>query len=151
MDDSTFGVGSESRLTEWHHRLTRAADCRCFAVCRLVVRVAALAETLGISQPNATYKVNNLAAKGYVNRHTPEDDRRERRRVEFYPSGVCFSYGEERGRENLLRQEPYPEELSRLNEGGVVCHAIPSATFFHAWSQSGELPDGFQGMFGAFF
>lgn len=79
------------------------------------------------------------------------DDRRERRRVEFYPSGVCFSYGEERGRENLLRQEPYPEDLSRLNEGGVVCHAIPSATFFHAWSQSGELPDGFQAMFGAFF
>lgn len=79
------------------------------------------------------------------------DDRRERRRVEFYPSGVCFSYGEERGRETLLRQEPYPEDPSCLSEGGVVCHAIPSATFFHAWNQSGELPDGFQAMFGAFF
>ena len=79
------------------------------------------------------------------------DDRRERRRVECYPSGGCYSYGQERGRENLLRQEPYPEDPNCLSEGGVVCHAIPSATFFHAWNQSGELPDGFQGMFGAFF
>ena len=30
--------------------------------------ITKLAETLGISQPNATYKVNNLAAKGYVMR-----------------------------------------------------------------------------------
>ena len=32
---------------------------------------------LGISQPNATYKVNNLMAKGYVLKRTSESDRRE--------------------------------------------------------------------------
>lgn len=32
---------------------------------------------LGISQPNATYKVNNLIAKGYVKKSTSETDRRE--------------------------------------------------------------------------
>ena len=79
------------------------------------------------------------------------DDRRERKRVEFYAGGVCFSYGEERGREQLLRQEPYTQDLSLLSENGAVWHSIPSATFYHAWSQSGELPDGFQAMFGAFF
>ena len=39
--------------------------------------VTQLADTLGISQPNATYKVNNLVAKGYVSKSTSEDDRRE--------------------------------------------------------------------------
>ncbi len=35
------------------------------------------ADTIGISQPNATYKVNNLAAKGYVEKMISESDRRE--------------------------------------------------------------------------
>ena len=39
--------------------------------------ITQLAETLGISQPNATYKVNNLAAKGYVEKAVSEGDRRE--------------------------------------------------------------------------
>ena len=39
--------------------------------------VSTFAEVLGISQPNATYKVNNLAAKGYVARTVSEEDRRE--------------------------------------------------------------------------
>lgn len=39
--------------------------------------VSAFAETLGISQPNATYKINNLAAKGYAMRTASEEDRRE--------------------------------------------------------------------------
>ena len=38
-----------------------------------------LAETLGISQSNASYKVNNLTAKGYIRRVEPGDDRRESR------------------------------------------------------------------------
>ena len=36
-----------------------------------------LAECLGLSQPNATYKVNNLIAKGYVIKTASEADRRE--------------------------------------------------------------------------
>jgi DNA-binding MarR family transcriptional regulator len=39
--------------------------------------VSTFAEVLGISQPNATYKINNLAAKGYVTRTASDEDRRE--------------------------------------------------------------------------
>ncbi len=39
--------------------------------------VSAFAETLGISQPNATYKINNLVTKGYAVRTGSEGDRRE--------------------------------------------------------------------------
>ena len=39
--------------------------------------VSTFAEVLGISQPNATYKINNLAAKGYVTRTYSDEDRRE--------------------------------------------------------------------------
>ena len=39
--------------------------------------ITRLAECLGISQPNATYKVNNLAAKGYITKSPGADDRRE--------------------------------------------------------------------------
>ena len=39
--------------------------------------ITQLADTLGISQPNATYKVNNLVAKGYVVKTVSEDDKRE--------------------------------------------------------------------------
>ncbi len=35
------------------------------------------AETIGISQPNATYKVNQLTAKGYLEKHVQAHDRRE--------------------------------------------------------------------------
>ena len=41
--------------------------------------VSTFAEVLGISQPNATYKINNLAAKGYVTRAASDSDRRETR------------------------------------------------------------------------
>lgn len=39
--------------------------------------VSAFADTLGISQPNATYKINNLASKGYAVRTASDEDRRE--------------------------------------------------------------------------
>ncbi len=39
--------------------------------------ITQLAETLGISQPNATYKVNNLVAKGYVAKTVSDGDKRE--------------------------------------------------------------------------
>ena len=39
--------------------------------------VSQFAETIGISQPNATYKVNNLVAKGYVCKTASEEDKRE--------------------------------------------------------------------------
>ena len=39
--------------------------------------ITQLADTLGISQPNATYKVNNLVTKGYACKTVSEDDKRE--------------------------------------------------------------------------
>ena len=39
--------------------------------------VSSFAELLGISQPNATYKINNLESKGYAVRSSSEGDRRE--------------------------------------------------------------------------
>ena len=39
--------------------------------------VSAFADTLGISQPNATYKINNLVSKGYAVRGGSDADRRE--------------------------------------------------------------------------
>ncbi len=39
--------------------------------------VSAFADTLGISQPNATYKINNLVSKGYAQRSGSDADRRE--------------------------------------------------------------------------
>ncbi len=39
--------------------------------------VSTFAEVLGVSQPNATYKINNLETKGYVTRSTSDSDRRE--------------------------------------------------------------------------
>lgn len=39
------------------------------------------ADFIGISQPNATYKVNALVSKGYITRAAGENDRRECRLV----------------------------------------------------------------------
>lgn len=36
-------------------------------------------DCLGISQPNATYKINNLIAKGYIEKLPSEGDKRETR------------------------------------------------------------------------
>lgn len=39
--------------------------------------VSTFADILGVSQPNATYKINNLETKGYVTRSPSDSDRRE--------------------------------------------------------------------------
>lgn len=39
--------------------------------------ISEFAEYLGISQPNATYKANNLAAKGYITKSVSPEDKRE--------------------------------------------------------------------------
>lgn len=54
-----------------------------------VPTIRSFAEVLGVSQPNATYKINNLAAKGYVTRTVPEEDRRE---VRVSVADRFFSY-----------------------------------------------------------
>lgn len=96
-----------------------------------------------------------------IERYNPEDDdpiqvfaelgedRREVRRLEFYSHGISFSYGRERGRDEALDPNPYPEDLSVLVEGqDAEAKEISAATFDAAWAQSGELPDGFLGIMG---
>ena len=54
-----------------------------------------------------------------------DSQRRETRRVEFYPSGMCFAYGGDMGQDR----------------------AIPRQLFIEVWNQAQERPDGFMGMF----
>ena len=53
------------------------------------------AQYLGISQPNATYKINNLVAKGYVEKVPSPGDRRE---IRLQPAEKLRKYMERRGR-----------------------------------------------------
>ena len=75
-----------------------------------------LAETLGISQPNATYKVNNLAAKGYVMRLPSSGDKRETRVCvsdRFYKYYGDLDHFADRAVE-ALQAEYTPEELELM-------------------------------------
>ena len=76
--------------------------------------VSAFADVLGISQPNATYKINNLASKGYAVRSVSDADRREcrvsvgDRFFSYYNTDYPFIA---RGIESLA-QSYSPEELA---------------------------------------
>ena len=54
-----------------------------------------------------------------------DSGRREVRRVEFYPNGLCFAYGGDYGREEALSPAPYPEDLRTLNRPGEVTATPP--------------------------
>lgn len=78
--------------------------------------VSSFAEVLGVSQPNATYKINNLEAKGYVSRTASDADRREcrvsvaDRYHTYYDTNYPFiTQGLEK-----LQAEYSPEELALL-------------------------------------
>ena len=76
--------------------------------------VTQLAEALGITQPNATYKVNNLVAKGYVVKTSSEEDRRECR---LQLSEKFYRYYQESTRfvedtVTALEKSHTPEELA---------------------------------------
>ena len=80
--------------------------------------VSTFAEVLGISQPNATYKINNLAAKGYVSRSVSDEDRREcrvsvgDRFFSYYDTDYPFiAQGVDK-----LRDECTPEELQKFEQ-----------------------------------
>ena len=75
--------------------------------------ISQFAATIGISQPNATYKVNQLAAKGYVAKHVPERDRREIvLEVSEKFSAYCNENEEELKKQAAaLREQFAPEEL----------------------------------------
>ena len=80
--------------------------------------VSTFADVLGISQPNATYKINNLAAKGYVSRSISDEDRREcrvsvgDRFFSYYNTDYPFlAQGVEK-----LKDEYSPEELAKFEQ-----------------------------------
>lgn len=80
--------------------------------------ISAFADTLGISQPNATYKINSLASKGYVSRSASDVDRREchvsveDRFYEYYDTSYPFI----RDGVEKLAQKYTPEELALLEK-----------------------------------
>lgn len=76
------------------------------------------AECLGLSQPNATYKVNNLMAKGYVIKTASETDRRECR---LCVTEKFYSYYETQNdfimpAVSKLEEEFLPEELDTFEK-----------------------------------
>ena len=58
--------------------------------------ISQFADSLGVSQPNATYKANNLQGKGYIDKAVSEDDKRECRLsvsdkfFEYFDTGCRF-------------------------------------------------------------
>ena len=76
-----------------------------------------------------------------------DSQRRETRRVEFYPSGMCFAYGGDMGQDEVLDPAPFPEDLRTLNRPGEVeVRAIPRQLFIEVWNQAQERPDGFMAL-----
>ena len=79
--------------------------------------ITQLAETLGISQPNATYKVNNLVNKGYVIKTVSEDDKREchlsvsDRFYKYYGNSTDFI----QEAAAVLEKQYSPEELAQFS------------------------------------
>ena len=79
--------------------------------------ITQLAETLGISQPNATYKVNNLVNKGYVIKTVSEDDKREchlsvsDRFYKYYGNSTDFI----QEAAQVLEKQYSPEELAQFS------------------------------------
>ena len=78
--------------------------------------ITQLAESLGISQPNATYKVNNLVNKGYVIKTVSEDDKREchlsvsDRFYKYYGNSTDFI----QEAAAVLEKQYSPEELAQF-------------------------------------
>ena len=80
--------------------------------------VSSFAAVLGISQPNATYKINNLESKGYAVRSASEGDRREcrvsvgERFYSYYNTDYPFI---ENALEKLAKKYS-PEQLTSLEK-----------------------------------
>lgn len=77
-----------------------------------------------------------------------DSQRMEQRRVEFYPNGLCFAYGQEHGHQEVLRSTPFPTDLHAL-EDSPESHAYPitGSIFQEIWFHAAETPDCFMQMF----
>ena len=81
-----------------------------------------------------------------------DDGRMERRKVEFFRNGICFSYGAERGCPEALADVPFPEDLREIENADLQGESFTAAyispqLFYEVWNQAQERPDGFMGMF----
>ncbi|MBQ7492692.1 MAG: MarR family transcriptional regulator [Clostridia bacterium] len=76
--------------------------------------VREFADCIGISQPNATYKVNNLIQKGYVEKIPSQEDRRE---AHLHVTEKFMRYCEEgqgalAEKARLLKEQFSPDEVN---------------------------------------
>jgi len=73
-----------------------------------------------------------------------DENRMERRRMDFYQNGMCFAYGGDHGWPEALSKTPYPESPYSLNRPGEVEAQPVSLQEFQAlWFQLPERPTGF--------
>lgn len=80
--------------------------------------IGRFAEFLNISQSNASYKVNNLIRKGYIERANSADDRREYHLVlsdKFY-NYIALLTNYEALVVERMRERFSPEDLKKFNE-----------------------------------
>ena len=78
------------------------------------------AQCLGISQPNATYKVNNLVAKGYVEKLPSTEDRRE---IRIQPAEKLLRYLE-RGEGSFGQAEERLSEVYTQEELALTARVL---------------------------
>ncbi len=92
---------------------------------------------LGISQPNATYKINCLVSKGYVKKTVPEADRRE---VRLQTCGKYDSYFEEQS-ERVTRAIASLAEVYSAEQLQLTADVL--GTLLEQIEKQKEEPDGY--------
>lgn len=101
--------GSLSAMEAFSLEVIKMLDCP---------TVGQFADFLNISQSNATYKVNNLIKKGYLERQNSANDRREYHLVlseKYYRYMALFSSYQQTVIERIEKRFP-PEDLEKFDE-----------------------------------
>lgn len=80
--------------------------------------ISELSKYLGISQPNTTYKVNELIRKGYIIKKQDENDKR---RVKLYPTERFIKYYQEKNEYvsivvKRMHEKFTPEEIKTVEK-----------------------------------
>ena len=88
--------------------------------------ISQFAETIGISQPNATYKVNQLAAKGYLHKTVQAHDRRE---IVLTETGALFARPTIDAFDQLREAyaDPSADAVSTLSISTVPTFVVPGS------------------------
>ena len=73
-----------------------------------------------------------------------DENRLERRRMDFYDNGMGFAYGGFFGGEAVLSKVPYPDPVHTLNRvGELEVRTISARDFESLWGRMPERPTGF--------